>query len=89
MKRARRLPIHLRRELKAVENLPDEQIDTSEMPELKDADWERRVDGYYRPLKASVTMRLDADVLAWFKRQGRGYQTRINQILRQYFDRHR
>lgn len=37
---------------------------------------------YYRPIKKPVTLRLDADVLAWFKRQGRGYQTRINQALR-------
>jgi uncharacterized protein (DUF4415 family) len=36
----------------------------------------------YRPLKKPVTLRLDADVLAWFKRQGRGYQTRINRALR-------
>jgi len=36
----------------------------------------------YRPLKMPVTLRLDADVLAWLKRQGRGYQTRINQALR-------
>ena len=38
--------------------------------------------GMYRPLKMPVTLRLDADVLAWLKRQGRGYQTRINQALR-------
>jgi len=38
--------------------------------------------GYYRPIKKPVTLRLDADVLAWFQRQGRGYQTRINQALR-------
>jgi len=38
--------------------------------------------GLYRPLKMPVTLRLDADVLAWFKKQGRGYQTRINQALR-------
>jgi uncharacterized protein (DUF4415 family) len=37
---------------------------------------------YYRPIKKPVTVRLDADVLAWFQRQGRGYQTRINQALR-------
>ena len=37
---------------------------------------------YYRPIKKPVTLRLDADVLAWFKKQGRGYQTRINQALR-------
>ena len=39
--------------------------------------------GMYKPVKKPVTVRLDADVLAWFKRDGRGYQTRINQALRQ------
>jgi uncharacterized protein (DUF4415 family) len=38
--------------------------------------------GMYRPVKVPVTLRLDADVLAWFQRSGRGYQTRINQALR-------
>jgi uncharacterized protein (DUF4415 family) len=38
--------------------------------------------GLYRPIKKPVTLRLDADVLAWFKRQGPGYQTRINRALR-------
>jgi uncharacterized protein (DUF4415 family) len=37
---------------------------------------------YYRPIKKAVTLRLDADVLALFKRQGQGYQTRINRALR-------
>jgi uncharacterized protein (DUF4415 family) len=37
---------------------------------------------YFKPLKKPVTLRLDADVLAWFKKQGRGYQTRINRALR-------
>jgi uncharacterized protein (DUF4415 family) len=37
---------------------------------------------YYRPIKKPITVRLDADVLAWFQRHGRGYQTRINQALR-------
>ena len=36
---------------------------------------------FYKPLKKRVTLRLDADVLAWFKKRGRGYQTRINQAL--------
>jgi uncharacterized protein (DUF4415 family) len=36
----------------------------------------------YRPIKKAVTLRLDADVLAWFKKPGRGYQTRINRALR-------
>jgi uncharacterized protein (DUF4415 family) len=38
--------------------------------------------GMYKPVKKPVTLRLDADVLAWFQRVGRGYQTRINQALR-------
>ena len=41
-------------------------------------DWRR----YYRPIKKPITLRLDADVLAWFQRQGPGYQTRINRALR-------
>lgn len=40
--------------------------------------------GLYRPRKKPVTLRLDADVLEWFKKQGRGYQTRINQVLREW-----
>lgn len=38
--------------------------------------------GMYKPVKRPVTLRLDADVMAWFQRGGRGYQTRINQALR-------
>ena len=37
---------------------------------------------FYKPIKKPVTLRLDADVLAWFQRAGRGYQTRINRALR-------
>ena len=37
---------------------------------------------WYRPIKKPVTLRLDADVIAWFKKSGRGYQTRINRALR-------
>jgi uncharacterized protein (DUF4415 family) len=40
-------------------------------------------DGMYKPVKKPVTLRLDADLLAWFQRAGRGYQTRINRTLRQ------
>ena len=41
----------------------------------------------YRPLKRPVTLRLDADVLAWFKKDGRRYQTRINRALRKVMER--
>jgi uncharacterized protein (DUF4415 family) len=40
------------------------------------------VGSLYRPLKKPVTLRVDADVLAWFKKKGRGYQTRMNRVLR-------
>jgi uncharacterized protein (DUF4415 family) len=46
-------------------------------------DWTAEIAELYRPIKKPVTLRLDADVLAWFKTQGRGYQTRINRALRQ------
>jgi len=59
----------------------DEEIDTSDIPELQD--WSKSVVGkFYRPVKEPVTLRLDADVIAWFKREGPGYQTRINSLLR-------
>ncbi len=45
--------------------------------------------GLYRPRKKPVTMRLDADILAWFKQTGRGYQTRINRVLREWVMRER
>ncbi len=44
---------------------------------------------FYRPIKKSVTIRVDSDVLAWLKRQGIGYQTRINKLLREAMERNR
>jgi len=69
------------REIANLVALADDQIDTSDIRELRD--WSGGVVGkFYRPLKEPVTIRLDADVLAWLKSQGRGYQTRINFLLR-------
>jgi uncharacterized protein (DUF4415 family) len=66
--------------------LRDGDIDTSDIPEVKD--WSRAVVGkFYRPIKEPVTIRLDADVLDWLKSQGPGYQTRINSLLRGVMDR--
>jgi uncharacterized protein (DUF4415 family) len=71
----------LDREIKALKQLRDDQIDTSDVPEL--TDWSCAVVGkFYRPMKKPVTIRLDADVVAWLKAKGPGYQTRINAILR-------
>jgi uncharacterized protein (DUF4415 family) len=75
-------------ELKALEDLRDEAIGTSDAPELPD--WCGAKRGlFYRPVKQQLTSRLDADVIAWFKQNaGRdeGYQTRINRALREYVE---
>jgi len=69
------------KELAALAALRDAEIDLTDLPEV--LDWSGAVVGkYYRPIKKSLTIRLDVDVLAWLKAQGSGYQTRINQILR-------
>ena len=70
-------------ELVRREAIPDDLIDTEDMPELTAAqlaDMERG--RFYRPVKQQVTARLDADVLAWLKAGGQGYQSRMNAILR-------
>jgi uncharacterized protein (DUF4415 family) len=69
-------------ELEALVRLRDEDIDTSDIPEITDGT-KAIVGKFYRPIKSPVTIRLDADVLAWLKRSGPGYQTRINALLRQ------
>lgn len=74
-----------RTDWKRVDALKDEEIDTSDIPVLdKDffAEAELRIPG----AKPSVTIRLDPDVLDWFKSQGKGYQTRINAVLRRYVE---
>lgn len=69
-------------ELRRLEAMPDEQIDFSDIPEV--TDWSNGVVGkFYRPIKKPLTIRIDADVLAWLKSQGAGYQTRVNRLLRQ------
>jgi len=73
-------------ELKSLATLPDSAIDTSDAPELLDWSGARR-GMFYRPIKQQLTLRLDADVVAWFKSRttsGEGYQTRINRALREY-----
>jgi uncharacterized protein (DUF4415 family) len=70
--------------LAALAALPDDQIDTSDIPELPASVWKDAVRGrFYRPVKRAVSLRLDADVIAWLRRAGKGYQTRANQILRE------
>jgi uncharacterized protein (DUF4415 family) len=70
------------REIQARKRLRDEEIDLTDIAPLRN--WDKAVVAkFYRPLKKPVTIRLDADVLAWLRAQGKGYQTRINALLRQ------
>lgn len=58
-------------------------IDTTDIPVWTEVQWKNAVrGGFYRPVKRQITARVDADVLAWLKAQGKGYQSRINAILR-------
>ena len=69
--------------LKKLAQRPDDEINTSDIPELTEKFWQNAVrNPFYRPLKQQLTLRLDADVIAWLRRQGRGYQTRANALLR-------
>jgi uncharacterized protein (DUF4415 family) len=74
-----------RRELEKLAAQPDDTIDTSDIP---DEQWSGAVRGqFYRPIKQQITARVDADILAWLKADGRGYQTRLNTILRHAMQR--
>lgn len=93
MRKLPKLTADQKRQLEATANLPDDQIDISDIPELPDMEWRRRtvyvglIPGPGR--KKSVTIRLDEDVVRWFKRQGKGWQTKMNWVLRLYFASHR
>lgn len=73
-----------KRRLEKLAAMPDKEIDLSDMPELDDTFWRNAVrNPFYRPLKKQLTLRLDADVVAWLRRKGKGYQTRANALLRE------
>jgi uncharacterized protein (DUF4415 family) len=72
-----------RQQLEAAATRPDSDIDFSDIPEIKELPPDYVIGQFYRPRKTSVTIRLDADVVAWLKASGEGYQTRINTYLRQ------
>jgi len=76
-----------RRELEKLAVLPDDKIDTQDIPEAPAENWAFvRRGAFYKPIKQPVTIRIDADVLDWFKHQakGKGYQTEINRVLRRH-----
>ena len=76
------------REIATLKRMKDGVIDLTDIPEV--TDWSRAVVGkFYRPIKKSLTIRLDADVLGWLKAHGKGYQTRINKPLREAIEAQR
>jgi len=89
MKRGNPGPLtpELQAELDALAAMPESEIDTTDMPPI--TDWSKSVRGaFYRPIKRPLSLRVDADVIDWFQRQGQGYQTRMNLALREYVERH-
>ena len=77
-------------ELKASEALSEDKINTEDIPGQRDRRGARR-GAFLRPVKQQITLRLDADLIEWFRRRpgrGEGYQTAINRALREYVARH-
>ncbi len=73
----------VRKELAALAAKPENEIDLSDLPATTEQNWHGAVRGkFYRPIKQQLTVRIDADVLEWLKSQGKGYQSRLNEILR-------
>ncbi len=77
-----KLSAEKRKELQKLAAKPDREIDLTDIPEIHEIPSDAVIGKFYRPKKSTVTIRLDADVLNWLRANGRGYQTRINRILR-------
>jgi uncharacterized protein (DUF4415 family) len=72
------------REIAALAAKPESEIDFSDIPRLSDNFFKNAVrNPFYRPVKQQLTVRLDADVIAWLRTKGKGYQTRLNRLLRE------
>lgn len=71
-----------RAELNRLSRMPDSQIDYSDAPTVKPFPSEIHVGRFYKPVKQQISIRVDADVLAWFRSLGKRYQTHMNDVLR-------
>ena len=78
-----------RKQLQKLAARPDREIDLTDIPEIQEIPSDAVIGRFYRPKKTIVTIRLDADVVAWIKASGEGYQTRINTYLRQMMQQNR
>ena len=77
-----------RAEVEALARMPDSAIDYSDAPAMDRLPREIHVGRFYRPVKQQISLRVDADVLAWFRSQSGKYQTYINQVLRREMRSH-
>ncbi len=84
-----KLSAEKRKQLQTLAARPDRDIDLTDIPEIREIPSDAVIGRFYRPKKTTVTIRLDADVVAWIKSSGGGYQTRINSYLRQLMQRSR
>lgn len=82
-----RLTAEKRNKLEKFAARSDREIDLSDIPEIREIPSDVVIGKFYRPKKETVTIRIDADVLAWLKASGSGYQTRINGFLHQLMRR--
>ncbi len=78
----------IKSDLKRLDAMSDKDIDYSDIPEF-DETFLRSVEMKITPEKNPISLRVDADVLDWMKSQGKGYQSRINAILRSYYEAHK
>ena len=78
---------YIKSDLKKIDSMSDNEIDYSDNPELDDSFFTRKTIKLPKP-KDIITLRVDHDVLEWFKTQGKGYQTRMNAVLKMYAKSH-
>ena len=70
--------------LSEIENLPEDSIDTSDIPELDDDFWENA-----QRIVPENYLQIEHEILEWFKKQGQDYHDQINTVLRAYMETHR
>jgi uncharacterized protein (DUF4415 family) len=80
-----RLTEQRKQQLAELAKRPDSEIDLSDIPEATEKFWQNAVrNPFYKPIKKQVTVRIDADILAWLRqKEPQGYQSRLNALLRQ------
>jgi uncharacterized protein (DUF4415 family) len=87
MKKAK-LDFRRKSQIKALKKMKDRDINLDDIPEI--LDWSKGVRGkFYRPVKQAISIRVDADVLTWFRTRSGKYQSKMNEALREYMQKRR